>query len=228
MWFVFYGNQYNRFTGYRPSAHECIMSCIKRMAAKMLFYSQKLIVFLDPLPSTWSARLEMASTHGNSQICDEAVYSLPATMRNHSSPICPVSHYDGGFGLSQGSDLIGFNQYSIGDVFFDASLNPFDVGDKQVISNQLDPVTQRSIQLLPARPIVFREAIFQYRNRVLVDPGGIETNQLLSIDLTTFRAQMVKTVLIETAGCWVDSDLDLRSRGITGPFNCLNDQLNGI
>ncbi len=126
----FYGNQSNRFTGDRPSAHECIMSCIKRTAAKILFYSQKLIVFLDPLPPAWSSCLEMASPHRDSQISDGAVHRLPATMRNHRPPICPIGHFDGGFGLSQRSDLIRFDQYGIGDVFCDASLNPFDIGDK--------------------------------------------------------------------------------------------------
>ena len=112
----------------------------------MLFYAQKLVIFFDAFASAWSSSFEMASPHGNGQISDEAIYSLAATMRNHCAPVSTVGHFDGGFGLSQGSDLIGFDQYGICDILCDASLNPFDVGDKQVISNQLDPVTQRSIQ----------------------------------------------------------------------------------
>jgi hypothetical protein len=62
---------------------------------------------------------------------------------------------DGVQGLGQRTDLVDLDQQRVGGLGVDAALQDGGVGDEQVVTNQLDLVTDGVGEGLPAVPVVF-------------------------------------------------------------------------
>ena len=90
----------------------------------------------------------------------------------------------------QRSDLIEFDQNRIGRLKLDPTADPPGVRYKQIISYQLNILTQTTGKLLPALPVIFLQSIFKRyqwkfcRQRVIV----IDHLICAPTDLTAFLA----------------------------------------
>ena len=62
-------------------------------------------------------------------------------MRDDRGHVVALGQFDGIQGLGQSADLIQFDQNGVGTMQFDALLDVFDIGNEQVIADQLYPVT---------------------------------------------------------------------------------------
>ncbi len=58
-------------------------------------------------------------------------------------------------GFAERSDLFHLDQNAVRNLFIDTALQSLDVGDEQIVADQLNLVAQAIGQLLPSRPIVF-------------------------------------------------------------------------
>ena len=99
-------------------------------------------------------------------------------MRNHSAPTGFLGHLDGGNGFTEGTDLIEFDQNSVGSIFADAASHTFDVGHEQIVAHQLDLAADGLIQQLPAVPVVLGQAVFEDHDGILLHPTGIHIDHL--------------------------------------------------
>src|SRR5690625_7989722 len=89
-------------------------------------------------------------------------------MGDYSGVACVLGHLDGVEGFRQRADLIDLNQYGVGDFFIDAFLQNFGVGNKQVVTHQLNFVAQFLGVIGPAVPVAFIKPVFDGNDGVLV------------------------------------------------------------
>ena len=66
------------------------------------------------------------------------ILSLARPMRHHGGIARAVRHIDGGQGLAQAADLVHLDENRIRDALFDSALEDLDVGDKDVVADQLN------------------------------------------------------------------------------------------
>lgn len=189
-----------------------------------LLNAHQLVVFLHPLTATRRTGLQMSGAEGDGEVSDEAVHGLAAAMRHHRAPVRVVGKLHCRAGFGQAADLIELDQHGVGHVFLDAARDAFHVGDEQVVTDQLDPIAEYLVESLPAGPVVFGQAVFQHRDRVFRHPVGIHRNHFFGADLAILGAQMVKAILVETAGGRVQCQHHVFAGPKTGPLDRLQDE----
>jgi len=62
--------------------------------------------------------------------------------------------------------LVDLHENRVGYALLDAFAEEFDIGDEEIIADELDAVTERVGEFFPAGPIVFGEAVFDRDDRV--------------------------------------------------------------
>ena len=85
-------------------------------------------------------------------------------------PAC-ARHFDGRDRLAQGADLVQLDQHGVGRLFLDAALDALDVGDEEVVADQLDLVADLAVQELPAVPVVLGQAVLQDDDAGIFSPS---------------------------------------------------------
>ena len=170
----------------------------------------------------------MAGTERHGQVGDETVHRLTAAVRHHRAPVGAVGQVHRRHGLGQGADLVELDQHRVGGVLVDAALNAFHVGDEQVVPHQFEFPAQFAVEQFPARPVVFRQTVFQHQERIFGGPIGVHRHHLGGIHLAAFGAQVVKAVLIEAAGGGVEGDHHIVAGAVARLFDGLDDQVHGV
>ncbi len=79
-----------------------------------------------------------------------------------------LSVLDGVHGFGEGSDLVEFDENGISGAIPDALGENFQVGDKNIISHQLDFLSQLMGHGLPPLPIVFGTPVFDGNDGILI------------------------------------------------------------
>src|SRR5207244_12846893 len=90
-----------------------------------------------------------------------------------------ASEVDGVEGFADGADLVYLDQNAVGDVLVDSLLQELDVGDEEVVANELNLVADLFRQVRPAFPIVFGEAVFERDDRIIIRPLRPEADHLV-------------------------------------------------
>ena len=129
-----------------------VFSGIYRFAAQVFFDAQQLIIFFNPFTPAGCAGLQMAGIQGHRHIGDKAVDGLAAAVGDTCAPAGLPAHLNGFNGLRQRPDLVEFDQDRIGGLFLNAPFNVLDVGDKKVVSDEFNTVSQALIEGLPTAP----------------------------------------------------------------------------
>ncbi len=126
--------------------------------------------------------------------------------------------------LRQGTDLVDFHQNGVGHMEFDPRVQTFYIGHEQIVSHQLNPIPQPLRHLLPAVPVVFRQAVLNGIDGELLNQPLIIGDHLLGVPyhLLAFQAalsgKMIHPCLfIEqfTAG-HIQGDFNILSRRVAG------------
>ena len=89
--------------------------------------------------------------------------------------------------LGERADLIHFDENRVRDAAVDGFAQELDVGNEEVVGDELYLCTHRVGQFFPAVPIVFRAAVFDRDDRKLLCQLLVIGNQLLDIVLRTIR-----------------------------------------
>src|SRR5690606_33912382 len=93
----------------------------------------------------------------------------------------------------QRADLVDLHQQRVGGTPGDAVLQPVQVGDEQVVADQLDPGTDPRGQLHPAVPVVLGKRVLDRHQRV-----GVQ--QFLVVGTQLGRAALVALELVGAVG----------------------------
>src|SRR6266508_4654214 len=98
--------------------------------------------------------------------CDTYWRSGYTAVADHGGPAVAVGQVGGVEGLAQRADLVDLEQHGVGDPAVEAALDALDVGDEQVVANELHPVPQGLVARLPAVPVLLGEAVLERDDRI--------------------------------------------------------------
>src|SRR5450759_3437176 len=127
---------------------------IFRLRAQLLLDPQQLIVLGDAVRARQRSGFDLAAIGGDREIGDGGVLGLAGTVRHHGGVAGLVGHFDRIKRLRQRADLVDLDQNGVGAAVFDAVGKPRDVGDEQVIADQLAFPADQVGQFLPALHVV--------------------------------------------------------------------------
>src|SRR6266404_7115298 len=109
-----------------------------RRRSELLFDAQQLIVFRDAISARSRARFDLSRGSRHSKIRDKGVFSFAGTMRNNGVITGHASQFDGIDGFGDAANLVQLDQNGVGNSIVNATRQPFRVGDKQIVANQLN------------------------------------------------------------------------------------------
>ena len=141
-----------------------------------------------------------------------------------------VGELDGVERFGERTDLVHLDEDGVGTAFVDAALEELDVGDEQVVADDLDAIAEGVVELLPAGPVVFVEAVLDGVDGVVLDEGRVELDHLVGVFLAALGLEHVETLVfvVEAAGGRVEGDEDVLARLIAGLLNGFHDDLEGF
>ena len=125
-------------------------------------------------------------------------------------------------GLGDGSDLVHLDQDGIGHAFCDAFTKYLLVGHEQIVSDQLDPLTQAVGQSLPTLPIVLGHPVLDRDQRITLDEPRQIIHHLRRVQLAAF--EVVLPLPMELGGGHVEGKGDLLADPIPGHIDGLHEQ----
>jgi len=140
-------------------------------------------------------------------------------MAYNSCPTGFMSHIYSINGLGNGSDLIQFNQHTIGYVIFNAFGNNCRIGNENIIANNLNFIAQFGIHFFPSAPVIFCQAIFNRANRIFGKHTFVIFNHSVAVNFLSFK--QILSIFKETAGSSINSQVNIFTGNITCCFNCL-------
>ena len=149
-------------------------------------------------------------------------------MRDDGGITGPFGHFNGIQGFGEGTDLVQFDQDGVGHAHFNALLQPFHVGDKQVIPNQLDFFAQGIGKLFPAVPVIFGQAVFNGNDGVFFAQGSVPFHHFGRSLHDPFPFQVVFAVFEQFAGSSIDGQPYLFTGFVAGFFDGFHNHLEGF
>ena len=90
-------------------------------------------------------------------------------MRNHRRIAIAPRQVDRVESLADRADLIHLDEDCVRDLLLDAALEAVGIGDEQIVADELHLFTQRGSKRFPTGPVVFRHAVFDAGDRIIMD-----------------------------------------------------------
>ena len=137
------------------------------------------------------------------------IFGFAGTMRHDGAIAGMLGKQDCVDSLGEGADLVGLDQNRIGAFLGDAALQELDIGDKQIIANQLDAVTQTLGEDFPVGPIVLGKAVFDRNYGVVVDNPSIPVNEVVGRLPVAVGFQDIMILIVKFRGGDVHGDADI-------------------
>src|SRR5207247_11005964 len=98
-----------------------------------------------------------------------------------------------------------------------------DVGDEEVVADELDVSTHGVGQALPALPVVLGHAVLDGNDRVASSPVPVQLDQAGGAERPTLAFQPVLAVLVELAGRRSERDRNPRASRAPGLLDRVDD-----
>ncbi len=133
---------------------------------------------------------------------------------------------DGIEGFGEGADLIEFDQDGVCGTLGDALLKASGVGDKEVVTDELDVIAEGIGEGFESVPIVFSEGIFDGDDRVALAEVDVIGDSFGGVDL--FLIEVVFAIFEERACGGIECEADIFSGLVSGIFDGLEDEFQGF
>src|SRR5260370_27226584 len=130
--------------------------------------------------------------------------------------------------FGQGADLVDLDQDRVGDPALYALFETSDIGDEEVVANELNLAPEPVGQQLPSIPVVFGHAVLDADDRVSADPSLVKVDELQRGERHTFARELVVPVAVQLAGRDVERERDLVTRFVSSPAHVLDDERQSV
>ncbi len=198
--------------------------------AQFLFDAEQLVVLGHAIRAARRAGLDLAGVEGHGDVGDGRVFGLAGAVRNDGGVAGAVGHLDGVQRLGQGADLVDLDEDGVADMLLNAGGQTLDVGDEQVVADQLHAVADGLGQHRPAFPVRLGHAVFEGDDRIGVGEARPHIHQLLLRQLGAGLGLDVALLLLipPLGGSGVDGDLEVLAGLVAGLLDGLHDDLEGV
>ena len=163
------------------------------------------------------AGLDLPAVGGDGEIGDGGIFRLARAVRHHRGVAGLVRHLDGGQRLGQRADLVDLDQDRIGDAVLDALRQPLDIGDEQIVADELDLVADQVGDDLPALPIVLGHAVLDRDDGIALGEIGEILRLLFFRARLAFAGIDVGAVLVEFARRRIEREHDVARPACSRP-----------
>ncbi len=180
--------------------------------AEQFLDAEQLVVFRHPVGAAGRASFDLAGRQRDGEVGDRAVFGFPAAVAGDRCVAVTVGQLDRINRFGHRADLVDLDQDAVGDALVDAALESLDIGDEQVVADELDFVAELERHLLPCRPVIFAAAVFDAADRVLVAPIGEEVDHFIARQFFAIDCVLLSLAVVELSRSGVESDPDLFAR----------------
>jgi len=190
------------------------------VAAEELFDPEQLIVFGHAIGAAERTGFDLTGVGGHRNVADGGVFGFARAMADHGGVTVFLGQFDGVHGLGQRPDLVDLDQDRVGDALVDPSAKEFDIGDEEIVADELDAVAQFVGQEFPVPPIAFGAAVFDADDRVFLAEGHVEIDQLRPGEFasTALFENVIAVAGVELAAGDVQGEVDLFGGFAPGVF----------
>ena len=118
-----------------------MLACEHCSVTKFFLNSQDLVILSQSVGTAWGAGLDLTSAKTANKVSDKVVLSFSRTMGDHDSPASSLRHVASLNGLSDGTNLVNLKEKGVAKLLVNASLHALRVGNKEIVSDDLDAIT---------------------------------------------------------------------------------------
>src|SRR6478736_567604 len=205
---------------------ERLRAGVDLLVLELLADAEELVVLRDAVRAAEAARLDLPAVRRDGEVGDEGVGGFAGAVRADGGVAVLVGQADGVEGFGDGADLVQLDEDRVGGAGLDAARQALDVGDEEVVADQLDLVAELVGEELPAVPVVLVEAVFDGHDGVLGDPLGPHVDELFARQLLAVERVLAVLVVLGDGG--VEGDRDLRAGLVASGFDGLEDLAEGV
>ncbi len=153
-------------------------------------------------------------------------------MGDNGGVAVALSEFDGAEGFGEGADLVHLNENRVGAAEFDALFEVLDVGNEEVVADELAVFADEVGENLPAFPVAFGHAVFDgvdgiFFNEFLEEFGLLCAGELGSVCALLPRV-VVNAVVEEFGGSAVETDGHVAAGHVACLFDSLDDNVEGV
>src|SRR3954454_2983513 len=203
---------------------QCRLAAVERLLAELLLDAQELVVFGGAVGARKGAGLDLTAIGGDREVGDGGILGFAGAVRHHRGVAGLVRHLDGGERLGQRADLVDLDQDRVGPSGLDAFGEALDVGDEEIVTDELALLADEVGQLLPAVHVVFRHAVLDGHDRIARD----EISKVLGLlgDRAGLALALVDVfaVLEELGRGAVEANDDVGARLVAGLADRVHDE----
>ena len=158
---------------------------------------------------------------------DRRVLGLARSVRDDTTPPGAPRERHRVEGFGQGADLIDLDQHGVCRFLTYAAPDELDVRHEDVVADELQAVTDRGVERLPARPVVLSHRVFERDDRVIRNDRLPVARELLRRQRPPFGFELVAPVAEELRRRRVERDRDLLAGLAAGAFDGGEQHLQG-
>ncbi len=198
---------------------------VLRAVAELFFDAQQLVVLRDPFAARGRAGLDLTAVRRDREIGDDV--SSVSPLRCDITTVYPDRVASPTVSSVSVSEPIWFTLTRI-EFAIPCSIprrESLDVGDEQVVADELHARADTLRQRRPAVPVVFGHAVFDRHDRVARAEVGEIVGELGRRERAVLAGEHVLAVLEELARRGVDRERDLVARRVARALDRVNKQL---
>ena len=129
------------------------------LLSELLFNPQKLVIFRHAIGTARRSGFNLSGIYRYCNIGYEGILRLARTVGNHCGISRFFRHLYGIKALCQRTYLVYFDKDRVGHALFDSSAEPLGICNEEIVSHQLNLLTEFIRQPFPALPVIFLEAV---------------------------------------------------------------------
>jgi len=125
------------------------------------------------------AGFDLPAVEGHHQVGNDWIFGFSRTFRYLNAVVIAIGELGGIQSFRKGPDLVYFKEHGIGGTHIDALPQPFNIGNKQVVSHYLH--VQRPGQFGESFEVFLVQRILHGRHGILVGQPAIEFYQCVPV-----------------------------------------------
>ena len=160
---------------------------------------------------------------------DGDVFGFAGAVAHDDAEIIFLGELDGFDGFGERADLVGLDEDGVAGSFFDSFLEELDVGNKQVVADDLEVLAEACGEILPAVPVGFAETVLDADDAELVAEGGVPVDEVgVGFVFAGSFEEVVAVFVIELAGSYVHAEAEIFTDLVAGGLNGFGNHFEGF
>ena len=169
-----------------PAGGAEVSSCVVAvLGAELGLDAEELVVLGEALGPAGGAGLDLSGAEANGYVSDVGVLGLPRAVRSHDAPTGLLGHLHGRDGLGNGANLVDLEEEASASLLVDGTRDLLNVGDSEVITNNLEVLPVLGGELGPVGPVILVEGILDSDNGEVLGELLVEVAEALSRHLVS-------------------------------------------